>query len=446
MTECEPPGGATVQHGGFLYAALDGTHPDAPFAADSDSFKGIKVPSGWEVVPWFIKKDILTKVVSQRSWGANFMHLTEFHSIATRLVPEASNPGQWHAADPPNNLPAWVNNVGCDETPDGLVTHCEVYRILIRKPVVPGAKSPPDIQYIKEQVEYYLSDKNLAFDKFFHDKISANDQGWLDIDLILSCSKMKAFGAAKRDVVQALTNSAIEVNEDCSAVRRPDNAPLPTLSRRKGKGEGRDRGKGGKGKGGKGNGGKDKGRKGKGYGRCIEKRLTRVGPYARPWWTEGDPADPEGLVHALLGALHHLFERGWEVSFGDGDDLVEPHLFCIETTPGETGQDARSLIMGRDFDPSRCRDGEGCECWHLQAVDPFEVDLEGWFDDDEEDEVQAREAVKSFMAQHGAGGGFSYLRYQRGSEYSDGFGVITKSGFAVGLEVCPIIFHPGSTS
>lgn len=27
---------------------------------------------------------------------------------------------------------------------------------------------------IKKQVEYYLSDKNLATDKFFHDKISSN--------------------------------------------------------------------------------------------------------------------------------------------------------------------------------------------------------------------------------------------------------------------------------
>ena len=30
------------------------------------------------------------------------------------------------------------------------------------------------------QVEYYLSDENLKYDKFFHDKISANADGWLD--------------------------------------------------------------------------------------------------------------------------------------------------------------------------------------------------------------------------------------------------------------------------
>ena len=30
------------------------------------------------------------------------------------------------------------------------------------------------------QVEYYLSDENLKYDKFFHDKISGNADGWLD--------------------------------------------------------------------------------------------------------------------------------------------------------------------------------------------------------------------------------------------------------------------------
>ena len=30
------------------------------------------------------------------------------------------------------------------------------------------------------EVEYYLSDENLKYDKFFHDKISANAEGWLD--------------------------------------------------------------------------------------------------------------------------------------------------------------------------------------------------------------------------------------------------------------------------
>ena len=29
-------------------------------------------------------------------------------------------------------------------------------------------------------MEYYLSDENLKYDKFFHEKISADKEGWLE--------------------------------------------------------------------------------------------------------------------------------------------------------------------------------------------------------------------------------------------------------------------------
>lgn len=46
---------------------------------------------------------------------------------------------------------------------------------------------------IKKQVEYYLSDQNLAQDELFHKTLTEN--GTLKIDLILKCNKIKKLNA-----------------------------------------------------------------------------------------------------------------------------------------------------------------------------------------------------------------------------------------------------------
>lgn len=89
--------------------------------------------------------------------------------------------------------------------------------------------SPPEPAAVRKQLEYYLSDENLRFDKFFHDKISADSEGWLEVALILSCNKMKTMRATPEDVLAALKESKIEVKEGGAAVRRPGNAALPKL-------------------------------------------------------------------------------------------------------------------------------------------------------------------------------------------------------------------------
>merc|ERR1719336_1111326 len=89
----------------------------------------------------------------------------------------------------------------------------------------PTQEATPKV--VRKQVEYYLSDENLRHDKFFHEKISADPDGWLDMSLILSCNKMKAMSATKEAVVKALEESKLELKEGNVAVRRPGNAPLP---------------------------------------------------------------------------------------------------------------------------------------------------------------------------------------------------------------------------
>lgn len=41
-----------------------------------------------------------------------------------------------------------------------------------------------------EQVEFYLSDKNLEKDEYFYKKLEDNDQGYMDLSNIMSCKKI----------------------------------------------------------------------------------------------------------------------------------------------------------------------------------------------------------------------------------------------------------------
>jgi len=92
--------------------------------------------------------------------------------------------------------------------------------------------TPPDAATIRKQVEYYLSDDNLKGDKFFHERITGNSEGWLEIASILSCNKMKAMRATKEDVLEGLKGSKIEVKEDGLSIRRPGNLALPAFEAR----------------------------------------------------------------------------------------------------------------------------------------------------------------------------------------------------------------------
>lgn len=89
-----------------------------------------------------------------------------------------------------------------------------------------------DAAAIKKQVEYYLSDENLRYDKFFHDKISESGEGWLELSLVMSCNKMKAMKSSIEDVLASLDGSKIEISADKKSVRRPGKASLPKLESR----------------------------------------------------------------------------------------------------------------------------------------------------------------------------------------------------------------------
>lgn len=87
---------------------------------------------------------------------------------------------------------------------------------------------------ILKQVEFYLSDANLARDKFFNDKFrEAGAAGWIDLQNILNCNKVKAMPEVKSaaDIIAAVaTSTEVEVNESGTKIRRKGDKPVPTLS------------------------------------------------------------------------------------------------------------------------------------------------------------------------------------------------------------------------
>merc|ERR1719238_565703 len=87
----------------------------------------------------------------------------------------------------------------------------------------------PDMAAIKKQIEYYFSDQNLKGDKFFHEKISADPEGWLEMKLIQSCNKIKSFGVPDDVLLDSLKESNLETKsgEAGTFVRR--TTPPPAL-------------------------------------------------------------------------------------------------------------------------------------------------------------------------------------------------------------------------
>lgn len=83
---------------------------------------------------------------------------------------------------------------------------------------------------IKHQIEYYLSDENLKGDEFFHKLISEDKEGYLSLDMIMSCKKVKNAGWTKDEIIEAIASSEeVEVSPDKSKIRRKNNKALPSL-------------------------------------------------------------------------------------------------------------------------------------------------------------------------------------------------------------------------
>ena len=87
---------------------------------------------------------------------------------------------------------------------------------------------------IRKQIEYYLSDMNLETDEFFYKVISNEKEGYLDLEYIMQCNKVKKAGWDKKMIIDSIKDSElIELNDQKTKIRRKGNKPLPELNEKK---------------------------------------------------------------------------------------------------------------------------------------------------------------------------------------------------------------------
>jgi hypothetical protein len=90
------------------------------------------------------------------------------------------------------------------------------------------AESEQTLASIRAQVEYYLSDFNLKRDRLFYSRIEKAEGGFLPLHLLLKCPKLLQLTESIEEIAQAIaTSGELELNSDCTEVRRVHNRPLP---------------------------------------------------------------------------------------------------------------------------------------------------------------------------------------------------------------------------
>lgn len=89
------------------------------------------------------------------------------------------------------------------------------------------------IQKVRAQIEYYLSDKNLEFDGFFHDLISTSKTGHIPVEFFLKCKKIEELKCTPKEIIEAIATSASVEGSEADGIKRKSDAPLPTLKMRK---------------------------------------------------------------------------------------------------------------------------------------------------------------------------------------------------------------------
>ncbi|BFY97840.1 hypothetical protein BsWGS_00880 [Bradybaena similaris] len=78
-------------------------------------------------------------------------------------------------------------------------------------------------------IEYYFGDFNLLYDRFLQEKIEEDD-GWVTIDTMLNCRRLKEITDDVQMICEALKKSSsglMEVSEQGDKIRRSPSRPLP---------------------------------------------------------------------------------------------------------------------------------------------------------------------------------------------------------------------------
>lgn len=86
---------------------------------------------------------------------------------------------------------------------------------------------------IERQVEYYFSEGNMRRDKFLNQKISENEEKWIDISVLLTFNRLKAItedAKAIADTFVKSPNATVQLSEDRLKLRRHPDNPLPEFN------------------------------------------------------------------------------------------------------------------------------------------------------------------------------------------------------------------------
>lgn len=86
---------------------------------------------------------------------------------------------------------------------------------------------------IREQVEYYLSEKNLRTDHMFNRLLRNGNEGYMDIKYIFACNRLRSYKTNVDEMLRALSNSrSVETKwiNNMPHIRRKGDQPLPEIS------------------------------------------------------------------------------------------------------------------------------------------------------------------------------------------------------------------------
>jgi len=86
---------------------------------------------------------------------------------------------------------------------------------------------------IIKQIEYYFSENNLRRDKFLIAKIAENEDGFVDISVLLTFNRLKTITEDAKAIVDAMEKSphgTVQLSEDKLKLRRHPDNPLPEFN------------------------------------------------------------------------------------------------------------------------------------------------------------------------------------------------------------------------
>jgi hypothetical protein len=89
-------------------------------------------------------------------------------------------------------------------------------------------ESLPLEQRIKEQVEYYFSDRNLERDYFYRAKIDEAENGYVDLKIVQNSKVIRKMEVKMEQMIDAVKDSTeVELSDDKTKIRRVGNKPMP---------------------------------------------------------------------------------------------------------------------------------------------------------------------------------------------------------------------------